>query len=102
MKLLREAKETTNMLANEEQKEAVEQLKKYKAELEVLKESRRELEESLPDILIYQNDDGTWTRYTRKDNLLELQEKGEVHRSVPFNRYMSKLESLKNKPKDLK
>lgn len=79
----------------------VERIKAIKAEEELLRKERKALEETLPDQVIYPNPDGTWTRWTRTDNLTELLEKGEIFRAAPIGRYSTKLENLKNKPKEL-
>jgi hypothetical protein len=80
--------------------EKVERLKKIREEFETLSNEKKEIEESLPEQVIYQNPDSTWTRWTRTDNLKELKEKGEIFRAAPIGRYSTKLEVLKNKPKE--
>lgn len=81
--------------------ELVERLKQIKIEQEKLSNEQAEIVNKLGDILCYQNQDGTWTRFTKIDNIKELQEKGTVFRSNSFNRYSTKVEVLKNKPKEM-
>ena len=80
----------------------VEKLKKLKKQQELLSEEKKKIIEELDDMVIYQNEDGSWTRFTKIDNLQELQEKGQVFRSTSLERYTTKVEILKNTPKELK
>lgn len=50
-------------------------------------------------ILIKQNEDGTWTRVTISDNAERINEG--YYEFVKVERYSVKVESLKNKPKEL-
>jgi len=79
----------------------IERLKQIKAQFELLSVEKKAIENNLPEQVIYQNYDNTWTRWTRTDNLKELMEKGEIYRAAPLNRFTTKLEILKNKPKEL-
>ena len=81
------------------EKAQVEQLKLLKEEMTVLSDKKTEIENRLPESVIYQNEDGTWTRFTKIDNLKELEEKGSIFRASITNRYTTKLETLKNQPK---
>lgn len=83
-------------------KNKVERLKQIKDEMDKLGDEKLKIEESLDDMVIYENGDGTWTRFTKIDNVEELKEGKTVFRSHPFNRYSTKLETLKNPPKELK
>lgn len=80
---------------------AVERLKEIKSSIDSLSKERQEIENTLDDQIIYQNTDGTWTRFTKIDNIQELIEKGTMFRASSINRYTVKLETLKNKPKEL-
>ncbi len=85
-----------------ENKEKVERLKAIKAQVEELSKEKKEIEDELGDFEAYENEDGTWTRFTKIDNLQELEKTGQIYRTAPINRYTVKLEILKNKPKELK
>lgn len=85
-----------------ENKEKVERLKAIKAQIEELSKEKKEIEDRLSGLEIYQNDDGTWTRFSKVDNMKELEKTGQIYRAAPINRYSTKLETLKNKPKELK
>jgi hypothetical protein len=50
--------------------------------------------------LVSQNSDGTWTRVTVFDNALQMNEG--FWKSVKVERFSSKIETLKNPPKELK
>ena len=81
--------------------ELIERLKGIKAEQETLSLEQSEIIAQLGDMFCYQNSDGTWTRFTKIDNIKELQEKGTVYRANSFNRFSTKVEVLKNKPKEM-
>ena len=81
--------------------ELIERLKVIKLEQEKLSNEQSEIVEKLDGIVCYQNSDGTWTRFTKIDNIKELQEKGTVYRANSFNRFSTKVEVLKNKPKEM-
>jgi len=83
-------------------KELVERLKEIKLEQDKLSNEYSEIVNKLEDFVAYENEDTTWTRFTKIDNLKELEEKSLVYRSNAFPRYSTKLEVLKNKPKELK
>jgi len=82
-------------------KSKVERLKQIKEEISKLNDEKDKLEEITDDLVIYQNPDGTWTRFTKLDNIEELK-KGTLFRSTSVGRYTTKIESLKNPPKELK
>jgi hypothetical protein len=89
-----------------EQKLRVERIRELKKQQALLSEEQKELESSLPEQVIYLSDkpedrEKPWIRWTRIDNIAELLEKGQVFRSNPFNRHTTKIESLKNMPKEL-
>ena len=92
---------TIEQTTGKELKTKVERLKEIKEAFSKLSEEKKEIENGLPEQVIYENEDGTWTRWTRTDNLTELMEKGEIFRAAPISRYTTKLENLKNKPKEL-
>jgi hypothetical protein len=71
-----------------------------KEKIENFSKQKTEIENSLPEKVIYQNSDGTWTRFSKIDNLLELEEKGSIFRASITNRYTTKVEMLKNQPKE--
>ena len=85
-----------------EVKNKVERLFAIKAEQKVLSEEKEKIVKELEDFHAYQNEDNTWTRFTKIDNIKELEEKGTVFRSSSIDRYTVKLEILKNIPKELK
>ncbi len=68
----------------------------------VLSKEKQDIIALFPDSakVTYQNDDGTYTRFTKIDNLEELKEKGFIYRAVDTYRFTTKLENLKNKPKE--
>jgi hypothetical protein len=95
-------------------KNKIEKIKQIKSQIESLSEEKKAIEESLTleikenedgskyEYFSYQNEDGTYTRYTRIDNIEELKSKGQMYRNTPINRYTVKIENLKNLPKELK
>ena len=80
---------------------AVEKFKLIKEKQAALSKEADEIINRLPDLVMYQNDDSTWTRFSKIDNLKELEEKGSFFRASSINRYTTKVETLKNKPKEL-
>ena len=78
----------------------VERLKQIKEQMALLSKEKEEIELKLDEKVIYQNEDGTWTRFTKIDNVEELK-KGNFFRSTIVNRFTTKLETLKRKPKEL-
>jgi len=85
---------------NEGQKYLVELLKENKEKTEALYKERDDLEKRLPEKVIYQNEDGTWTRFTKTDNFKTIEEIGIVWKSTSFGRFSTKIDgSLKNEPK---
>lgn len=83
-------------------KDKVERLKQIKEETDKLHEERRVLESEVDDLIIYQNEDGTWTRFTKTNNIEELQEGKTVWKSCGMEKFSTKIENLKNEPKELK
>lgn len=81
--------------------EKIERLKAIKEQMNALNAEREAIELEVDEKVIYQNEDGTWTRFTKIDNIEELK-RGTLFRSTSVNRYTTKLETLKNKPKELK
>lgn len=77
----------------------VEQLKHIKIQIDDFYKIKANIENELPEQVVYQNADGTWTRFTKVDNLDELMEKGQIFRSHPISRFTSKIDILKNEPK---
>lgn len=80
-------------------KDEIERLKEIGNEIDKLYKEKSKLVNGLPENFVYQNPDGTWTRFTKIDNLDELMEKGQIFRSHPITRFTSKIDILKNKPK---
>lgn len=78
----------------------IEELKIIKSQIETLEQRKLEIEKFLPEKVIYQNEDATYTRFTRIDNLKELEEKGSIFRASICKRYTCRVENLKNKPKE--
>lgn len=82
-------------------KDKVEELKKIKEEISRLTKEKESIEEKVESLVTYQNPDGTWTRFTKINNIKEL-EKGTLFRTVAVNKFTTKIETLKNPPKELK
>jgi len=80
-------------------KSRIERLKEIKFQIAELTKEKESLELELDSKVIYQNEDGTWTRFTKIDNVEELL-KGTFFRSTAVSRYTTKLETLKNEPKE--
>ena len=80
----------------------VERLKALKEQIELLSKEKEQLELEVEDLVIYKNDDGTWTRFTKTDNIAELNNNGNFWKSTKVTRYSTKIETLKNPPKELK
>ena len=55
---------------------------------------------SLNEPLIVKNDNGTWTRITITDNLLKIEDG--FYAQARVSRYSTKVDVLKNTPKELK
>ena len=68
----------------------------------LLTEQRERLEEKLPLLVIFQNEDKTWTRFTKTDNINELIEKGSFWGMHKVPKFQTKVSILKNKPKEIK
>jgi hypothetical protein len=83
-------------------KQACEKLKENKEKTEALYRERDYLEKRLPEKVIYQNEDGTWTRFTKTDNFKTIEETGIVWKSTSFGRFSTKFEDLKREPKENK
>ena len=87
-------------LTTEEKVQRVKRLQEIKVASEELGTEKEKIVQELDDKVIFENSDGTWTRFTKIDTIKELEEKGTIFRSNPVNRFSTKLETLKNKPKD--
>lgn len=83
------------------QKVLVEALKVIKQKADDLNTRKANIEKQLNNTVIYQNPDGTWTRFIKTDNIKELEEKGMFYRTNPVNRYTTEIKILKNPPKEL-
>ena len=77
----------------------IERLKEIKAHMNSLTLEKEAIESTLEDKVIYQNPDGTWTRFTKIDNIEELK-KGEFYRSTRITQFTTKVEILKHQPKE--
>lgn len=78
----------------------VERIREIDRQIKALCEEKEKIVETLPDIVVY--NDGTekpWVRFTKIDNIKELQEKGSFFKSTSVSRYSIKIENLKNEPK---
>ena len=73
-----------------------------KDKINKLKEEQLSIEKELPDLVIFENGDNTWTRYIKTDNKKELDENGGYWMSVNVKPYSSEIRVLKNKPKEIK
>ena len=62
-------------------KNKVEELKQVKEQIDALYRKKEELEKEIDDLVIYQNEDGIWTRFMKTDTLKELEEKGTIFRT---------------------
>lgn len=81
--------------------ELIERLKEIKKEQEKLSEEKQSIISRLSNFEVYQNDDWTWTRYTNIDRLELLQTEGKVLNIEYIDRFQTKIEILKKKPKEL-
>lgn len=81
--------------------EKIERLKAIKLEQEILSAEKAKIISELPNFEAYENGDGTWTRYTMIDRMNVLASEGKVLNIEYMDRYLSKVEILKNKPKEL-
>lgn len=83
-------------------KEKVERLKQIKEQINTLYKEESDIEAELDNCVIYPNEDGTWTRFTKIDNIEELKKNPTIFRVSSVGRYSTKIENLKNPPKELK
>ena len=83
-------------------KKCIERLKQIKEEKALLQTEQEDIELNLTDLEIYENEDSTWTRFTRNNNIQDLYNGKTVWKSCGFSQYSTKIEILKNKPKELK
>ena len=79
--------------------QSIEKIKEIKAKIDELSLEKSEIETQLPPFVVFKNEDGTWTRFTKIDNVEELK-RGPVFRAQALNRYTTKIETLKNEPKE--
>ena len=79
----------------------IERLKEIKIEQSKLSVEKADLVSKLNVFEAYQNDDGTWTRYTNVDRIEALKTEGKFLSIDYFDRFQTKIEILKNKPKEL-
>lgn len=91
-----------SIMATPEQRETIQAIGKLNDDIAKLSTERKELEATLPDLLVYQNIDKTWTRWSRTNNVDELTKKEKVFVGVYVDRLSTKIEVLKNEPKELK
>jgi hypothetical protein len=81
----------------------VERLRAIKAEMDVLSKEKLEIENSLPDLVIYKTEEEKpYIRFTKIDNIKELQEGRTVWKSAGVEKISTKIESLKHEPKEQK
>ena len=90
------------IIANIEQRRIINELIRVKEDMVKLENLKKKLENQLPDLVCSQNTDKTWVRYKKVDNLQELESKGKVFHQSYFNRFTSKIDILKNMPRELK
>lgn len=83
-------------------KEKIERLKQIKEQLKALYEEESQIEAELDNCVIYLNEDNTWTRFTKIDNIEELKKNSSIFRVSSIGRFTTKIENLKNPPKELK
>ena len=80
----------------------VEELKKIKEELDALYEKKRTIEANITsDLVMYENVDGTWTRFKRINQAELLFEKKLVFVPTYIEQYKTEIKVLKNPPKEL-
>lgn len=85
-------------------RQLVERLREIKKQQAELGKEKDEIINQLPDKVIYKSDkpedvEKPYIRFTKTDNLIELQEEGSIYRAIETYRYTTKLEQLKNEPK---
>jgi len=79
----------------------IERLKEIKIEQSKLSIEKADLVSRVGAFEAYQNTDGTWTRYTNVDRMDLLQTEGKFLSVDYIDRFQTKIEILKNKPKEL-
>lgn len=81
----------------------VKRLLEIKELVKSLFDEKRAIEKELDDLVIFQNDDKTWTRFKKAD-LSEQLKSGEpiFYPKVFIERFLTEVRILKNKPKELK
>ena len=86
---------------NNEQK--VKRLQEIKNEMSALSEEKKVLVEELDELVIFQNDDKTWTRFKKVDLSEQLKlGKPVFYPKVFISQYLTEVKVLKNKPRELK
>jgi hypothetical protein len=85
----------------EEDSLKIKELISIEEQIKQLYEEKAEILENISDLVIYQNDDGTWTRFAKLDTVKEILEKGTIFRANSITKYSSKIDVLKNRPKEL-
>ena len=80
----------------------VKSLNVIKEQQDKLFSEKKDIIDQLPELVIFKNEDNTWTRFTKVDNISVLTEKGTIFRTSSLDRYTTSIEVLKNPPKELK
>lgn len=75
-------------------------LLEIKNQLEDLYAEQQELLKTAPEQIVEQNEDGTWTRFNKVDNLKTLEAEGQFFKATSVTRYGADIRVLKNKPKE--
>ena len=83
-------------------KDKVEELKKIDGQIDALYKQREDLLKILPDLVIYPNEDTTWTRLIKTDNAKALAQGETIWKRSPVTQFSTDLKELKNPPKELK
>jgi len=91
------------MEANMQQQ--IERLRQIKEQRTKLSDEYNEIIQNLPESFVYKSDkledsDKPFIRFTKIDNLSELTEKGSIFRAIETQRFTTKIETLKNEPKE--
>lgn len=79
----------------------LQRLVEIKDTLDKLYEEQQAILEKIDEQIIEQNEDGTWTRFNKVDNVKALIETGSFFKATSVNRYSADIKTLKNKPKEL-
>ena len=86
----------------------VKTLEKVKALKEEISAKYEELEKITNEIIkkhgigewLFENEDGTFTRFSTVDNLRSLEESGTIFKAASLKRFDLQIKELKRKPKD--